>query len=157
MVIARTLKTRTARQYRIPLWLQEKASDDWEGTVVWTDVADGLFYADVKPKQYVIRVEGQEETIVDKLLIYTAWRPMPGLENDCVQRFRTQSEGLFYYIESVVSLNTESREYEIRATQRLEQIDPGSVPLLPLVSGTFWETLEGETVIRLKSGNSLWS
>ena len=149
MVIARTLKTKTARQYRIPLWMEQKSSDDWTGAVSWSDVPDGFFYCDVKPKQYVIKLEGQEETLVDKVHIYTGWRPLPAVGDDCVRRFRTEVEGLFYYIESIVSLNTEDREYEIRATQRVVNISTGRViPLLPSLN-FIWGRIGGGPVVRL--------
>ena len=94
----------TARRYRTPVWLQNKASDDWTGQVTWTDDPEGYFNVDIQPKRYIIRLEAQEETLVDKLIMRTAWRGGVELGLDCVQRFRTEVPGLFYYIESVVDV-----------------------------------------------------
>ena len=147
-------KTPTPRRYRTPVWLQDKASDDWEGTVQWTEQADNLFYADIEPRQYRIRIEGQEETIVDRFEMRLPWREGITLTNDCVQRFRTEVAGLFYYLESVVDHGNHSREYRLITTQRLElPTIVGEIPLLPLVSGSTWAMLDGTPVVRLESVN----
>ena len=142
-------RTPTARRYRTPVWLQNKTSDDWEGTVQWVEQADALFYADINPKKYKITLEGNNETLVDKLLIYVPYRDDVPVGGDCVQRLRTETLGLFFYIESVIEIQTDTREFEITATQRVEMPTLGNgIPILDNPQ-PLWLTLEGSRVVRL--------
>ena len=148
MSIGRDYKTRTQRQYRFPVWLQTKSSDDWEGDVTWTEEPDGYFFADIQPNRYKIIAEGVEETLVDKFQIHLPWRPGISIYGDFVQRLRTEFEGLYYYIESVVDLGATAREFEVTCTQRLEvDVTPSVSPILP--GGELWVTLNGNRQVRL--------
>ena len=152
MSLGRTYKTKTARQYRFPVWLQNKTSTDWpddpDGGILWEEIAP--FYADIQPRQYRITPEAQEETLVDKFEIAVPWRPGIAIYGDFVQRFRTEQENLFYYIESVIDMGATSREFRVVCTQRLEQFPLALIPLLPTTPpATYWVTLGGAAVVRL--------
>ena len=141
MVIARTLKTRTARQYRYPLTLQTKGSDDWQGNVTWT--TGESFYADIQTRNGRIIVEGNQETQVTKHHIFTGWRP--SLKLTQAESMRLQSEtGELFYVESIEDLNREHREVEIVTTLR---IDPLTTQAIVTHTGDNIVTHLGERIV----------
>ena len=112
-------RTRTARQYRFPFVLQTKRSDDWDGTVTWSE--EDSFYGNLETKTGRIILEGQEETLVTKHHVTTGWRPSLTLTDDESMRLRGENAGEFYYIESIEDLDRHHREVEIVTTLRKEQ------------------------------------